>query len=649
MKISILLLWLASGFALPLAAQFTTILPPGSVRSVGSSHSTTSDGIQWWSSVSLRSPSGQWHYDDTHFGIDQPDGSVSVPVTLDETGIWEVWNGDGYGAPASSSTWSQLTEYLDVQAAAPANAVPEIVWTSAPGSVAVGETYTVSAQGRDADGNLVEVNVWRDGQPFALTGGGDGWQADAGGATSESAPGTRTYSANAVDAAGAASATITHTVSVTAPGRPPVAAISGSTTLLVNETGHWSFSVSDPDGDLAGWRFFASTNPNPLWSPLSGGFASGSHSGSFPSPGTYVWIIEARDAAGAGDSAGISVTVTAPAVSPLTAEIAANPDTATAPGATTVSWTSANATAVSVSGPGLASAAASGSRTVGGLSPGIHTYTLTAEGPGGPLVRTATVTVGMPATHAITTSVYPAGTGSVSGGGTYASGATATLTASAAPAFVFTGWSGGLSGSANPASFTVTEDRFVTANFAPASFVLTTTATSGGTVTPGGTYPAGAVVTVAATALPSYRFTGWTGDAGGSAEVVAVVLDRDRTVNAVFGGRLPQTISFPPPGEMTAGAPAFALGATASSGLPVSYILHAGSAVLDGGELRITGVGAITVEANQLGDALYLPAPPVARTFNATAGGLVRYRGTIRTLLRSAPAPAAPPFVLDTP
>ena len=76
------------------------------------------------------------------------------------------------------------------------------------------------------------------------------------------------------------------------------------------------------------------------------------------------------------------------------------PPTPSAGGAT-LSWTTANANSVSVTGSGVSSSAPSGSQTVcPGSSgstcfpqPGTYTYVLTATGPGGTIQRTATLTV----------------------------------------------------------------------------------------------------------------------------------------------------------------------------------------------------------------------------------------------------------------
>jgi DNA-binding beta-propeller fold protein YncE len=71
------------------------------------------------------------------------------------------------------------------------------------------------------------------------------------------------------------------------------------------------------------------------------------------------------------------------------------------------------------------------------------------------------------------------------------------------------------------------------------SFTLATTTTSGGTVTPspsGGTYPVATIVTLTATpANASWKFTGWSGDASGSANPLQVVMDEDKSIHAQFG------------------------------------------------------------------------------------------------------------------
>ncbi len=59
--------------------------------------------------------------------------------------------------------------------------------------------------------------------------------------------------------------------------------------------------------------------------------------------------------------------------------------------------------------------------------------------------------------------------------------------------------------------------------------------------------------------------------------------------------------------------PAISLSATASSGLPVKYTLISGPATLSGSTLTPTGIGTITVKAEQPGSTIYAVAPPVTQ------------------------------------
>ncbi len=252
-------------------------------------------------------------------------------------------------------------------------------------------------------------------------------------------------------------------------------------------------------------------------------------------------------------------------------------------------------------------------------------------------------------TFAVAATAFPAGAGTVSGSGSYPVGSVATLTATPGPTYRFTGWSGDLAGTANPLSFAVAGATNVVANFVPNSFALTTAAGAGGSVTPGGTYAAGTVVTVAATPDAAHRFGAWSGDAGGTAESIAVTLDRAKFVQANFVPKAAQTIAFDPPGDRGIGSPPFTLVATATSGLPVSFSLLSGPADLVGNAVQVTGAGPVTIQANQPGDAFFLPAPPVIRSFNAISAATLKYRGQARTLLRDAATRETPPFVLEQP
>ena len=72
-----------------------------------------------------------------------------------------------------------------------------------------------------------------------------------------------------------------------------------------------------------------------------------------------------------------------------------------------------------------------------------------------------------------------------------------------------------------------------------------------------------------------------------------------------------QTIAFTPPTSVTYGAAPITLTATATSGLPVTFQVDSGPGTLSGNTLTFTGAGMVVVEADQAGNASFLPAPPV--------------------------------------
>ncbi|MCX6873824.1 MAG: choice-of-anchor D domain-containing protein, partial [Verrucomicrobia bacterium] len=80
-----------------------------------------------------------------------------------------------------------------------------------------------------------------------------------------------------------------------------------------------------------------------------------------------------------------------------------------------------------------------------------------------------------------------------------------------------------------------------------------------------------------------------------------------------------QTITFGPLPTLPAGSPPFALSATASSGLTVSFgSSNPAVATLTGNVVSLVGVGTSIITASQVGDATYAPAPPVTQTLTVT-------------------------------
>ena len=76
----------------------------------------------------------------------------------------------------------------------------------------------------------------------------------------------------------------------------------------------------------------------------------------------------------------------------------------------------------------------------------------------------------------------------------------------------------------------------------------------------------------------------------------------------------PQTITFPAPATPAYAATSVTLTATSTSGLPVTYMVVSGPASVTGNTLTYTGLGTVTIQATQAGDATYTSAPPVTVT-----------------------------------
>ncbi|MBX3738938.1 MAG: hypothetical protein KF715_19755 [Candidatus Didemnitutus sp.] len=256
-----------------------------------------------------------------------------------------------------------------------------------------------------------------------------------------------------------------------------------------------------------------------------------------------------------------------------------------------------------------------------------------SDGAVSPLISTV-VTIDAPAvtTHTLVVNAGPGGY--VSGGGNYPNGTSVTAMAAPDASHVFSGWTGDIGGAANPLTVTLDRDISLTANFALRQFMVVTGTSGGGSVSAGGVFPFGAFVTLNATADSAHWFSGWGGDASGTANPVAVVVDRTKYIQAIFSAKATQTISVTPLGQLAPGAVVTVV-ASASSGLPVSLAVVDGPGRLDGNVLTVTGTGPITIEANQGGDTFTLAASPVRLSTSVAVGGVVRVQRTPRTLLGS--------------
>jgi hypothetical protein len=117
--------------------------------------------------------------------------------------------------------------------------------------------------------------------------------------------------------------------------------------------------------------------------------------------------------------------------------------------------------------------------------------------------------------------------------------------------------------------------------------------------------------------------TSWGNDANSG--LVGYQIDRARrmpiSVNITeFTYKYSQSITFGALAERAYSATPFALSATSTSGLPVTFSIVSGPATIDGNNLTMTGGGLVTVRASQAGNAAYNAAIDVDRSFNVTGG-----------------------------
>ncbi|MCB9219019.1 MAG: T9SS type A sorting domain-containing protein, partial [Ignavibacteriales bacterium] len=112
----------------------------------------------------------------------------------------------------------------------------------------------------------------------------------------------------------------------------------------------------------------------------------------------------------------------------------------------------------------------------------------------------------------VSTSVTPASSGTVTGGGSYTHGSLANLTANASEGYTFSEWEGDATGNNNPIRITVDSEKQVIARFTLNNYIISTTASplTGGTTSGGGSFNHGTELTVSAKTATGYNFVNWT-------------------------------------------------------------------------------------------------------------------------------------------
>jgi hypothetical protein len=161
-----------------------------------------------------------------------------------------------------------------------------------------------------------------------------------------------------------------------------------------------------------------------------------------------------------------------------------------------------------------------------------------------------------PVQRTLNTSTQGTGAGEVKlepPGATYDEGTIVTVTAIPQAGSEFAGWSGDLSGPANPRTIAMDGDKQVVATFnleqppPPGQYTLgiSLSGSGSGQITaspPDGPYESGTVVTLAAEAQPGSVFVRWSGDLAGSANPATITMDSNKQVTAVFDTEEPPPV-----------------------------------------------------------------------------------------------------------
>jgi uncharacterized repeat protein (TIGR02543 family) len=118
----------------------------------------------------------------------------------------------------------------------------------------------------------------------------------------------------------------------------------------------------------------------------------------------------------------------------------------------------------------------------------------------------------------------------------YGHGTVVSLTATPLVGWNFAGWSGDATSSLNPLNVTMDAAKNITATFTIDAYTLTINAANGIVAKNPDqpTYTHGSVVQLTPSPSAGYSFTGWSGDASGTANPLAVSMDANKSITANF-------------------------------------------------------------------------------------------------------------------
>ena len=240
---------------------------------------------------------------------------------------------------------------------------------------------------------------------------------------------------------------------------------------------------------------------------------------------------------------------------------------------------------------------------------------------GKPVTLVATASSGLPVAFAVT------GAAAISGD---------TLTLSAAGTATVTATQAG-DDRYHPATVTVTVTT--TEKLAQTiAFTAPATATVGTPVTLVATASSGLPVTLVVTGPAAISGSTLTASGPGTVTITATqagdstYLPATAAVTLTTVEKLRQTIAFAPLGDRVSNAGSFTLNATASSGLPVTFAIVSGPALLAGTTVNLSGpAGLVVIRASQVGNLIYGAAPDVTVTLTVSVPVQAIYFGNVST------------------
>ena len=212
--------------------------------------------------------------------------------------------------------------------------------------------------------------------------------------------------------------------------------------------------------------------------------------------------------------------------------------------------------------------------------------------------------------YTITATANPTNGGSVDGGGTYASGSTCTLRATANSGYTFVNWTkNGTQVSTNPNySFTVTGNASYVANFEqePEEYTITVNAepANGGTVSGGGTYAGGSTCVITAMPNDGYVFENWTqnGAEVSTSPSYSFIVSRNATYVAHFAQNANQAtitaMAEPVEGGSVSGGGTYELGSNCTLNAVAAVGYEFVNWTLNGGQVSTDASFSFTVTGN---------------------------------------------------